>query len=127
MSVWFRHDSFGRITTVGSCPNGEEHYYEYADETLVVDMQANPDQQWYDADARRLELRATPIIAVDGHTLTNIPAPCALEITGPVSMSTLVYDDTLELSFDVPGAYTLRFEPEHPQWTEVIVTIEVTA
>ncbi|NCC26596.1 MAG: hypothetical protein EOM22_00210 [Gammaproteobacteria bacterium] len=127
MSEWFRHDAFGRITTIGSCPDGDEHYYEYADETLVIGVQADPHRQWYNADARRLEFRATPIIGADGHTLTSIPTPCALEVTGPVRMSTLVHDDTLELSFDVPGTYTLRFEPAHPQWTEAVVTIEVAA
>lgn len=127
MSNWFRYDPTGRITTVGSCPDGDEHYHEYADEAMVIGPHVDPHSQWYDAAARRLELRATPVIGIDGHTLTNIPAPSALEITGPVQLSTLVHDDTLELSFDVPGTYILRFEPAHPQWTEATVTIEVAA
>lgn len=124
MSSWFTHDALGRILAVGGCPDGDEP--EYDGETTVVGTHADIHRQWYDVSTGQLEPRAKPIIVVDGYTLTNIPVPSALEIRGPVTLSTTVEDDTLELTFDVPGTYTLRFEPEHPQWFETTVTIEVS-
>ena len=126
MSEWFRHDLVGRITTVGTCPDGDVHYYEYADEVLVVDVQADAHRHWYDTDTQQLELREPPAITVDGHTVVGIPVPSVLDITGPAALSATLDEPTLELTFDVPGVYTLRFKPEHPRWLEATVTIEVS-
>lgn len=125
MSAFFRFGALGRILTVGQCPDGDEHFYEFEGETLVVDQVADAAHQWYDVEAGQLIERETPGIAADGTSFTGIPVPCELRITGPVVLSATLDESGLDITFDVPGTYTLEFIPEHPRWLTETRTLEV--
>lgn len=125
MSTWFRHDAMGRVVTVGQCPDGQEHFYEYAGETLVVGPSANTYTNWYDIAAQQLHEREPPVIETVGTRVVGIPVPCELRITGPVVLNATLDEPELTLTFDVPGTYTLEFRPEHPRWLFETVILEV--
>jgi hypothetical protein len=124
MSMFFRYDATGRIQATGQCPADHLSYYTFEGETLVEGM-ANAHTQWYDTENEELAEREAPAIQLDGMSISGIPVPCELRITGPVALSTTLDAPELNLSFDVPGTYTLAFEPEHPRWMDKVITLEV--
>lgn len=45
---------------------------------------------------------------VDVSTISGLPVPTRAVITGPVNSEVTVVDTTLELTFDLPGTYTVE-------------------
>jgi hypothetical protein len=124
MIEWFRHETDGRITTVGGCAEGEEHFYTYEGETLVVGPRVDPYRHWFDVGSMEVKDREPSGITRSGLAFANIPVPCDLRILGPETVVEMLEEPTLELSFDVPGTYRVEFEPVHPRWLPE--TFEVT-
>jgi len=70
----------------------------YVSSSVVTSRASNP-----------ATLSGSTIIAngVDTLTLSNIPNPTTVKITGPISSEVEVTDGTLDITVDEPGAYTL--------------------
>lgn len=125
MSEWYRYEPSGRIVTVGGCADGEEPFYFYPGETLVAGPRVDPHRHWHDIETNEARDRETTDIQAIATTVTGIPVPCALRITGPVTLDAVLDESELSLSFDIPGTYTLVFDPEHPRWLPKTLSMEV--
>lgn len=101
MPVWGVDPSIGSDT----------HYFNIATDSIAPKLVMTP--------------TATPLtVAANGTaivTVASLPTVCKVAVTGPQAGQGDITDGQLQLSFDTPGVYTLRFTAMHFMPYEVIV------
>lgn len=112
--LYVRADSFGRIIQWGTMDDGIVTSLA-SDGFLPGD--GRPDTH-YVANGQILEKTTSPV-TLNGLTLENVPVPSWLTIEGTTYQTN---EPTVELSFNLPGAYPINVESV-PFLT---VTLEVT-
>lgn len=115
IAEFFVHDASGKILRYGSCPQSMVGAQAEAGET-VREGTADPGSQYWDgtqlADRPPMPSSIDKLTAVadgvDVVTISGLPNPTDVRITGPAFDAFEVTDGTLELTFDPPGKYTVR-------------------
>ena len=71
------------------------------------------------------KLRRVMPVVVTGTRVTNIPSTGTVTVTGPLEYAGPVVGDELNITFDLPGTYTVTITPDGVQWLPTTVTLEV--
>lgn len=103
------HDRDGRILRTGLCQKACLELQAQSGE-FVMAGEAD-DREHYVADG---VVTPRPVMTIsvdtvaDATTLTGIPVGADVQVSGPAYDAFTATDDVLELTFDAPGAYTIR-------------------
>lgn len=135
--VHFRVDS-GEIVGMGTAPEAYVAAQKQPDcDVLVVEGKSDYRATHYVADpggtptltplqamGASASAITVPADGVTAITVSGLPDPVSLQVTGPVPAAAEVTGGSVDLTFDEPGAYTLRFT--RVSYLPFTVTIDAT-
>jgi hypothetical protein len=81
---------------------------------------------WYShAEGVFREREEMGAVLADG-VLSGIPVQCDCTVRGPINTSFVVEPPGANMSFAVPGTYTIRMTPSSPRWVPqtIVVTVD---
>lgn len=113
-TVWDR--ATGRILRTGSC--SKEHVNKQARDGETVSLGYFPGESYY-RDEYGFKTKREFALSRDGAFIRNLPIPCIVHVTGT---RYVVDDGEIELSFEYPGEYKVRFEAK--EYKDLTLTIQ---
>jgi hypothetical protein len=95
----------GKIERTGYCPPNAFELQAISENESVLEGQANDLLDWIENGAVTAKLISPTTI--NGYILTNLPIPSTVRIG---SEEFLVEDGELDMTFDLPGTYTINVD-----------------
>jgi len=97
----------GDIVRYGSCPTGQEYLQAREAWHQAEAGYHDPATEWHDGS--EFKPRSTMLLAVNGAVVRGLPIPARALIEG---VTYQIADGVANLSFQLPGTYTVKFSAD---------------